>query len=126
MKKDQILFLPIGSKGAQDEVNKIYIEENHPKDNRIVLFQHDKNNNVLEELPNDDKIVVSWSTITSAIHLAAYMGLKILFWLVMIVGRLTMKETIKDIIQKQPWDTVIRTTNLMRIGFQKLKTKRFS
>lgn len=76
MKKDQILFLPIGSTGDKNKINKIYIEENHAEDNRIVLFQHDKNNLLLKELPNDDKIVVSWSTITSAIHLAAYMGAK--------------------------------------------------
>jgi hypothetical protein len=47
------------------------------------IFEH--NHNTLSEIdenglhPHGEKIIVSWSTITSAIHLAAYMGARTIF-----------------------------------------------
>lgn len=41
-----------------------------------VLVDHDENKYIIKELPSDNKLVVSSSTITTAIHLAAYMGAK--------------------------------------------------
>lgn len=72
LKQDNILFLSEGCTSYKKE----YIEKNHPEDKRIVLFKHQENKLVLKELPNENEIVVSWSTITSAIHIAAYMGAK--------------------------------------------------
>ena len=43
---------------------------------RIVFFPHNYNKHTLTGLPPDDHLVVSYSTITSGIHLAAYMGAK--------------------------------------------------
>jgi hypothetical protein len=43
----------------------------------VVVFDHNINSlRIPDQFPVDDKIVVSHSTITSAIHLAAYMGAK--------------------------------------------------
>lgn len=41
-----------------------------------VLVDHDENKYNIKELPSYNKLVVSRSTITTAIHLAAYMGAK--------------------------------------------------
>ena len=47
------------------------------------IFDHNPNTlgtiNDFDLHPNGDKIVVSWSTITSAIHIAAYMGARAVF-----------------------------------------------
>jgi hypothetical protein len=42
----------------------------------ITLFDHEPNRRTVTSLPSGDRLVVSYSTITSAIHLAAYMGAK--------------------------------------------------
>lgn len=42
-----------------------------------IVFDHDHNNcKVNDNLPSGDKLIVSYSTITTGIHLAAYMGAK--------------------------------------------------
>ncbi len=76
LQEGQILFLSEGDCGNSNGKNKNYVEENFEGDGRIILFKHDNNILNLVKLPNDDKIVVSFSTITSGIHLAAYMGAK--------------------------------------------------
>jgi len=76
LKEDTISFVSEGDCGRLGKKNRKYIENNHPEDKRIVLFKHQENKLVLKELPNENEIVVSWSTITSAIHIAAYMGAK--------------------------------------------------
>ena len=58
------------------------IADGHPNKSDFI-FEHNHNN--LSEIstdglhPHGEKIIVSWSTITSAIHLAAYMGAKTIF-----------------------------------------------
>lgn len=42
--------------------------------NRIIFFNNDENIFIVDKLPSDDKLIVSYSTITTGIHLAAYMG----------------------------------------------------
>jgi uncharacterized Rossmann fold enzyme len=42
----------------------------------IICYDHDKNNRNVNTLPDKNKLVVSYSTITTGIHLAAYMGAK--------------------------------------------------
>lgn len=46
------------------------------EEHKCVLVDHDENKYIIKELPSDNKLVVSRSTITTAIHLAAYMGAK--------------------------------------------------
>ena len=48
---------------------------NKPLNNSTILFNHDQNIEEVTCLPSDDdKILVSYSTVTSGIHLACYMG----------------------------------------------------
>lgn len=76
IKENQILFASKGNFGESNELNKNFIKKNHPNKN-IFIFDHEKNNHKIEQLPkNSDYLVVSHSTITSGIHLAAYMGAK--------------------------------------------------
>jgi len=44
--------------------------------NDIVIYNHNNNTHKVNNLPNDDMLVVSYSTIVTGIHLAAYMGAK--------------------------------------------------
>jgi hypothetical protein len=52
----------------------------HP-DNTIgdYYFMHDQNQHERINFPSDDKIIVSYSTITSALHLACYLGFETIF-----------------------------------------------
>jgi len=76
LKDDQFLFISKGNFGESNELNKIFIENNYKKNN-IIVFDHEKNKHRIKEYPeNKDHLIVSHSTITSAIHLAAYMGAK--------------------------------------------------
>lgn len=53
------------------------IEDKYKNKNNIVIFNHDENiHKMPNKLPEDGKLIVSYSTITSAIHLGAYMGAK--------------------------------------------------
>ena len=57
--------------------NKNYIEEKYSDNNNIVLFDHNDNKHKVEHLPNNEnRLLVSYSTITTAMHLGAYMGAK--------------------------------------------------
>jgi hypothetical protein len=71
-----IHFVSEGDCGGKNITNLKYIQTNFKDNNNIVVYKHNKNQNRLpNELPNDG-LVVSWSTITTGIHLAAYMGAK--------------------------------------------------
>jgi hypothetical protein len=55
---------------------------NNPNDkSTVIIYEHDENIHIMPtSLPNSDlKLLVSHSTITTAIHLAAYMGAKNIF-----------------------------------------------
>ncbi len=75
--KNIIHFISRGNCGSNNNTNKDFILKNYPTNNNIIIYNHNTNNNQLTSLPiEDDKLVVSASTITTAIHLAAYMGAK--------------------------------------------------
>ena len=66
---DSIIFIPTYKK--THVLEKI---DNQEKINRIIFFKSDPNIFIVDKLPSDDKLIVSYSTITTGIHLAAYMG----------------------------------------------------
>lgn len=78
--KKTIHFISISSYGNHEKhkkKNENYIKKKFKNNDNIVLYDHNNNNIRLTKLPdNPDKIVVSHSTITTGIHLAAYMGAK--------------------------------------------------
>lgn len=63
------------SKGNCGGLQKL-INNSYKNKKNIIIFDHNKNIHDLKNLPEDNKLVVSYSTITSGIHLAAYMGAK--------------------------------------------------
>lgn len=68
-----IHFISNGNCGNKTKM----IDSKYKKNKNIVIFNHENNNHDLTKLPNDkNSLVVSFSTITSGIHLAAYMGAK--------------------------------------------------
>jgi len=67
-----IHFVSRGKSGDGNRVNEDFIRaKGYP-----VVFNHLPNTLRVSTLPPKDHLVVSYSTITSAIHLAAYMGAK--------------------------------------------------
>lgn len=56
--------------------NKKYILKNYKNNNNIVLYRHNENKHFIQKLPNENELIVSFSTIVTGIHLAAYMGAK--------------------------------------------------
>lgn len=74
--KSTIHFISKGNCGADNSVNINFIKAHFDLDN-IVVYNHNKNtiSKFPKQLPHDG-LVVSWSTITTGIHLAAYMGAK--------------------------------------------------
>lgn len=59
------------------EIPKNLINDKFVDKKNIVVFEHNSNQLSLSKLPdNPNKLIVSHSTITSGIHLAAYMGAK--------------------------------------------------
>jgi hypothetical protein len=53
-----------------------FVNKNFPDNLNIVLYNHNNNNINIDKLPENNKLIVSHSTITTGIHLAAYMGAK--------------------------------------------------
>lgn len=73
-KNDQIIFISRGNFGENNDINKDYILNKYNKKN-LIIFNHKKNEHRIFSIPDsEDQLVVSHSTITSAIHLAAIMG----------------------------------------------------
>lgn len=71
-----IIFISKGDKGQLDS-NNLQSCERSPFCDRTVVFNHLKNENTTVVFPQEeDCLIVSYSTITSGIHLAAYMGAK--------------------------------------------------
>ena len=71
---DVIHFVSCGNCGNQDSKNKEFIEKHFKDKSNIVIYNHHQNKMQITSLPEDDMLIVSHSTITTAIHLAAYMG----------------------------------------------------
>ena len=70
---DSKLFISLFDCGSNIKKIKISLSL---KSKRIIVYNHDKNNSKYNGIPKDNKLVVSYSTITTGIHLAAYMGAK--------------------------------------------------
>lgn len=74
---ESIHFISQGNCGGNNNINLNYVIKNKDKLNKVVIYDHNPNNhNVPDLLPKHNKLVVSYSTITTGIHLAAYMGAK--------------------------------------------------
>lgn len=70
-----IHFVSRGDSGGDNDKNKTFIDSKKLKN--VVVYNHNKNTcKMVDKLPENDTLVVSYSTITTAIHLAAYMGAK--------------------------------------------------
>ena len=65
-------FISLGNCGG-DNISKL---NTYYHNERVVFFPHNYNKHTLTHLPPDDHLVVSYSTITTGIHLAAYMVAK--------------------------------------------------
>ena len=73
---DTIHFISRGNCGSNNIINLLSIIKHFKDNDNIVVFNHNKNINNIPKTIIDDELLVSASTITSAIHLAAYMGAK--------------------------------------------------
>lgn len=72
-----IHFISRGGGGGNNNSNETYIKNNVSNANNIVIYNHNNNTcNIPNILPSENSLVVSYSTITTAIHLACYMGAK--------------------------------------------------
>ena len=71
-----IHFISCGDCGGPNIDNIKYIKQiSYDKKDNIVLYPHIVNkHSIPQNLPDNDILVTSYSTITTAIHLAAYMG----------------------------------------------------
>lgn len=69
------LFVSRGKFGHNDNHN-VNLLKSVQNVSKVCFFDHDHNCHNVVQLPDDDKLIVSHSTITSGIHLAAYMGAK--------------------------------------------------
>lgn len=83
LKDDEILFISRGCSGNINNKNYELIKTNYNKKNNIIVYNHDDNvyNDIrkisIETIQaKNNKLITSYSTITSAIHLAYYMGAK--------------------------------------------------
>jgi uncharacterized Rossmann fold enzyme len=74
--KNIIHFISAGNCGGDNKKNLININKKYSNHNNIVVFSHNKNYHKLPQQLPSDGLIVSRSTITSGIHLAAHMGAK--------------------------------------------------
>ena len=77
--KETIHFISRGLYGKDNVYNQMHILSQFRNKKNIVLFSHNKNTRKVPDVlapSNIDYLVVSHSTIVTAIHLAAYMGAK--------------------------------------------------
>jgi len=81
---DTTIFISKGNCGGNNNKNKEYINKIYPNSKNIIVYDHNNNGAspahriTKEKLNNlnDNQLVVSHSTITTGIYLAAYMGAK--------------------------------------------------
>jgi|TARA_B110000046_G_C12784282_1_gene310354 hypothetical protein len=71
-------FISKGTCGGENEINYNLLQSLHLiNNNNIVVYDHLQNITILPNtLPPEPKLIVSHSSITTGIHLAAYMGAK--------------------------------------------------
>lgn len=74
--KDSINFISRGNCGCNNDTNYNYVKNNFKDNKKIVVFKHNVNTCKMPDKLPEDGLVVSFSTITTGIHLAAYMGAK--------------------------------------------------
>lgn len=75
-KLNLIHFISMGEHGGNNNNNIKFIYNKYKNNKNIVIYGHNINNHLVQKLPDDNKLIVSYSTITTGIHLAAYMGAK--------------------------------------------------
>lgn len=73
---ETIHFISRGVCGGNGNINKNFIKKNYSSNENIIIYEHNKNNCTMPNVLPKNGLVVSWSTITTGIHLAAYMGAK--------------------------------------------------
>ena len=74
--KDTIHFISRGNSGNSDSQNLEIKNKLYSDNKNVIIFNHNTNKlSMPDNIPNDG-LVVSFSTIVSGIHLAAYMGAK--------------------------------------------------
>ena len=75
---NSIHFISKGDCGGNNNKNIEFLAKHQFFQNKskIVIYNHMGNKHNITTLPPNDHLVVSYSTITTAIHLAAYMGAK--------------------------------------------------
>ena len=72
-----IHFISKGSYGGNNSINLNHIKNNYDHLYNVVVFNHNFNELKIHILPRaSDTLIVSWTTFTTARHLAAYMGAK--------------------------------------------------
>lgn len=72
---NSVHFISMGASGGGNTKNYDYIK--NIKNDKIVMYPHNRNTcRVPNNLPEENSLLVSFSTITTGIHLAAYMGAK--------------------------------------------------
>jgi len=72
-----IHFISKGEYGSDNNRNYEYIKQNISNKKNIVIYSHNVNRIKIPLIfPQENYLIVSYSTITTAIHLAAYMGAK--------------------------------------------------
>ena len=98
-----IIFISKGNKGQLNSKNLKSCEVLSSCEN-IVIFNHLKNENTKVVFPQEeDYLVVSYSTITSGIHLAAYMGAKNIILIGHDCGTLDNKVNFTDYHNKESY-----------------------
>ncbi len=76
---DAIHLISVGDRGHGDQLNLQNVSNKYNNHEvQIYCFDHNPNRweNITFPKKGDNKLIVSWSTITSGIHAAAYMGAK--------------------------------------------------
>lgn len=76
---DTVHFISRGNCGGAGDTNAAYLRSAFPDVSNVVIYDHKPNNSqaAITSLPEDpNKLIVSYSTITTGIHLAAVMGAK--------------------------------------------------
>ena len=74
--KDTIHFISNGDCGGNNNNNLNIINSKYKENNKIVVYKHNVNKHSMPDKLPEDGLVVSYSTITTGIHLASYMGCK--------------------------------------------------
>lgn len=75
---ETVHIISAGNCGQGNRINVNYLNKNHSDNENIYYFNHNHNYCTSVQLPKkeENKLIVSYSTITSAMHMAAYMGAK--------------------------------------------------